>query len=145
MNTKNLLIASVIGAVVTTVLSNIPLLICLLCLPLWSGPLLATWIYKRQNGTMVMNQALSAGTLSGVFASVLGFIIGLTIGPAASATMLTQLQQYLPAGNVPPVTSGPSISLLLVGVVFTIIFGVVGGLIGGALFKDKPASTAPLP
>ncbi len=43
MNTKNILIASAIGAVVTVAVSAIPGLACLLCLPYWGGPLLATW------------------------------------------------------------------------------------------------------
>ncbi len=143
MNTKNLLIASAIGAVVTTALANIPiisLLNCLICLPFWGGPLLATWIYKRQNGTMTMNHAIGVGTVSGVFAGVLGFILNLAIGPAASAAFTEALQRFTPSANVPVATSTP-VLFLLVGVVVTIIFGVIGGLIGGAIFKDKPATT----
>jgi hypothetical protein len=148
MNTKNLLIASAIGAVVTTALANIPiisLLNCLVCLPFWGGPLLATWIYKNQTGTMTMNHAIGVGTVSGLFAGVLGFILNLVVGPATSAAFASQLQQYMPAGSVPPemFSAGTSVLFLLVGVVITILFGVIGGLIGGAIFKDKPAATPP--
>src|SRR5512146_2594178 len=127
MNTKNLLIASAIGAVVTTALANIPvisLLNCVVCLPFWGGPLLATWYYKRQTGTMPMNHAVGVGTVSGVFASVLGVIWNLVMGPA-SAAMVNQLQQYLPSGSVPiDVNAGTPVLFLLVGVLFTIFFGV---------------------
>src|SRR5512141_2798136 len=100
MNTKNLLIASAIGAVVTTVLAIIPLLSCVVCIPFWGGPLLATWIYKRQNGTLPMNHAIGVGTVTGVFAGVFGFIFNLVAGPAASAA-ISQLQQFIPAGSMP--------------------------------------------
>ncbi len=147
MNTKNLLIASAIGAVVTTALANIPiisLLNCVVCLPFWGGPLLATWIYKNQNGTMPMNHAIGVGTVSGVLAAILGFILNLVMGPA-SAAMVNQLQQYLPSGSVPidAANTGTPILFLLIGVVFTIVFGVIGGLIGGSIFKDKVAPPTP--
>ena len=148
MNTKNLLIASVIGAVATTVLVSIPfvnLLVCVVCLPLWGGPLLATWIYKRQNGTMPMNHAITVGIVTGVLAGVLGFIVSLVLGPVTTAAMTNLLQQYMPSGGVPldAANSAPSIGALLIGVVFDIIFGLVGGLIGGSLFKDKTTPLAP--
>ncbi len=149
MNTKNLLIASAIGAVVTAALATIPgvnFLICVVCLPFWGGPLLAAWIYKNQSGTMTMNQAIGVGALTGFFAGVLAGIISLTLGPAASAAMLKMLQQYAPAGSVPPtaLSGGVSFLSLLGGVAIDTIFGVIGGLIGGAIFKDKtsvPTST----
>ena len=149
MNTKNLLIASAIGAVVTAALATIPgvnLLVCVVCLPFWGGPLLAAWIYKRQNGTMTMNQAIGVGALTGLFAGVLAFIINLAVGPAASAALVNLLKQYMPAGSAPlvPVSTGSaSVLSLLVGVLVDVVFGVIGGLIGGALFKDKPAATPP--
>ncbi len=149
MNTKNLLIASAVGAVVTAALATIPgvnLLICVVCLPFWGGPLLAAWIYKRQNGTMTMNEAIGVGALTGFFAAVIAFIINLAIGPAASAAMLRLLEQYMPSGGVPldAVNTGPSVFSLLIGILIDVVFGVIGGLIGGSIFKDKtttPTST----
>ncbi len=148
MNTKNLLIASAIGALVTTVVVSIPFvnfLVCLVCLPLWGGPLLATWIYKRQNGTMPMNHAIAVGVVAGVFAAILSFLVGLVVGPATSAALMNLLQQYMPAGSAPisPVSASPTLGSLFFGVLLDAIFGLIGGLIGGAIFKDKVAPPVP--
>jgi len=141
MNTKNLLIACLIGAVVTAFFANVPLLNlvnCLFCLPLWGGPLLATWIYKRQTGTMEMSHAISVGVLTGVFAGLVGILVGL-IGMAGTSGLINQLSQYLPENSIPPslMTGGAVLSVSLVGLLTSIIFGLIGGLLGGAFFKDK--------
>lgn len=148
MNTKNLLIASGIGALVTTIVVSIPVvnfLICLVCLPLWGGPLLATWIYKRQNGMMPMNHALAVGVAAGVFAAVLSFLVSLALGPVTSAALLTLLEQYMPSGSAPigPVNTTPTVGSLVFGVLVNAVFGLIGGLIGGSLFKDKAVPPAP--
>ncbi len=148
MNTKNLLIASAIGAVVTTVIVSIPFvnfLVCLVCLPLWGGPLLATWIYKRQNGTMPMNHAIAVGVVAGLFAAILSYLVGLVVGPATSAALLNLLQQYLPSGGAPigPVSASASLGSLFISIVLNAIFGLIGGLIGGSLLKDKVAPPMP--
>jgi len=141
MNTRNLIIASLIGAVVTTALANIPvinLLNCLVCLPFWGGPLLAAWYYKRQTGAMTMNHAVSVGTLAGLFAGIFGFLLSL-VGMAGASGLADQVNQYLPADSIPPelLTGSMSILFTLMGVLTNIIFGVIGGLIAGAVFKEK--------
>jgi hypothetical protein len=148
MNTKNLLIASAVGALVTTAVVSIPFvnfLVCLVCLPLWGGPLLATWIYKRQNGTMPMNHAIAVGVVAGVFAAILSYLVGLVAGPATSAALMNLVQQYLPAGSAPigPVNATPTLGSLALGIVLDAIFGLIGGLIGGSLFKDKVMPPVP--
>ncbi len=145
MNTKNLLIASLIGAVVTTALANIPfvnLLNCLLCLPFWGGPLLAAWYYNRQTGAMTMNHAISVGALTGLFAGIFGFLLSF-VGLAGASGLANQLGQYLPADSVPPdILSGPmSFLFTCAGVLTNIVFGVIGGLIAGAIFKQKPTTS----
>jgi hypothetical protein len=145
MNTKNLLIASLIGAVVTTALANIPfvnLLNCLLCLPFWGGPLLAAWFYKRQTGTMTMNHAISVGALAGLFAGILGFLLSF-VGMAGASGLANQIGQYLPSDSIPPdILTGPASFLFTcAGVLTNIVFGVIGGLIAGAIFKQKSPTT----
>jgi hypothetical protein len=144
MNTKNLLIASLIGAVVTTFFANVPVLNmvnCLVCLPFWGGPLLATWFYKRQTGTMSLNQAIGVGVLAGVFAGVLGFMLSL-IGMAGASGLVNQLQQFMPDQDIPPMLiGGAALGFTLMGVITNIVFGLIGGLIGGAFFKDKAPVT----
>ena len=63
MNTKNLLIAALVGGIVTEILTNVPivnLLTCVLCVSFWIGPLLSVWLYRRMQGEVTMNQALLA-------------------------------------------------------------------------------------
>jgi len=144
MNTKNLLIASLIGAAVTAFFANVPLLNlvnCLVCLPFWGGPLLATWFYKRQTGTMSLSQAVGVGVLAGVFAGLFGFLLSL-IGMAGASGLVNQLRQYMPAENIPPLfTGGAALSIALFGVINSVVFGLIGGLLGGAFFKDKVPGT----
>jgi hypothetical protein len=145
MNTKNLFIASLIGALVTTALANIPivnLLNCLLCLPFWSGPLLAVWYYKRQTGAVSMNHAISVGALTGLFGGVLGFLLSL-VGMAGASGLVNQMGKYLPAESIPPeLLAGPTAFLFtFAGVLTNIVFGVIGGLIAGAIFKEKPSTS----
>ena len=144
MNTKNLLIASLIGAVVTTFFANVPLLNlvnCLVCLPFWGGPLLAAWFYKRQTGTMSLSQAVGVGVLAGVFAGLLGFLLSL-IGMAGASGVVNQLRQYMPAEDIPPLfTGGAALAFTMMGVLTNIVFGLIGGLLGGAFFKDKTPAT----
>ena len=147
MNTKNLLIASLIGAVVTTFFANVPLVNlvnCLVCLPFWGGPLLATWIYKRQTGTMSLNQAISVGVLAGAFAGLLGFLLSL-IGMAGASGLVNQLSLYLPQEEAPSLFTGATaLMFTLMGAITNIVFGLVGGMIGAAIWQDKvSAATAP--
>ena len=148
MNTKNLWIAALIGAVVTTFFANFPVINfinCLVCLPFWGGPLLAVWFYKRQSGTMTMNQAIYVGLLTGFLAGALGFLFSL-IGMAGSAGLVNLLNQYMPPDQIPVwLTGGTALLFTLTGVITNIVFGLIGGLIGGAIWQDKvPAvTTAP--
>jgi hypothetical protein len=143
MNTKNLIIASVIGGLVTAFLAYVPiisLLNCVLCLPFWAGPILGTWYYKRETGTMPMNHALTVGAVSGVIAGVIGLIVSILF--TDTAALAQQLNQILPEGSLPPELAAGGASVLsgLLGIVFAIIFGAIGGAIGGAIFKDKPTT-----
>ena len=68
MNIVSLLIASLIGAVATTALSNVPylnLVNCLLCAGFWTGAILATWVYKRMTGSLTLRQSIVVGSLTG--------------------------------------------------------------------------------
>jgi hypothetical protein len=145
MNTKHLWIASLIGAVVTTFFANFPIINfvnCLVCLPFWGGPLLAVWFYKRQSGTMTMNQGIYVGLLTGFLAGVLGFLFSL-VGMAGAAGLMNQLRQYMPPEQVPVLFTGATaLMFTLMGVITNIIFGLIGGMVGGAIWQDKaPAVT----
>ncbi len=148
MNTKNLWIAALIGAVVTTFFANFPIINfvnCLICLPFWGGPLLAVWFYKRQTGTMNMNHAIYVGLLTGFLAGVLGFLFSF-VGMAGAAGLVRLLNQYMPPEEIPVwLTGATALMFTLMGVITNIIFGLIGGLIGGAIWQDKASVVTTTP
>lgn len=141
MNSRNLLIASLVGGIASTILSNVPILNfvnCLLCLGFWGGPLLAVWLYKRQAGSMTIGQGVAVGLAAGAWAGVFGF--GLSrIGLAGAEALVRSYAPYLPPGSGIEgfQRGGSSLLFDLVGVGFNILFGAIGGLLGGAIFKSK--------
>ncbi|MFT3895204.1 MAG: hypothetical protein QM730_26560 [Anaerolineales bacterium] len=137
MNTKHLLIASLIGAVITTTFSNAPilnLLNCLVCFPFWSGPLFAAWYYMRRAGRITMEDAITVGAVTGLFAGFLGFL-----WVAGGLGLVSQVKQYLPAGVMPVELWMGSTSALftLTSVVIHAIFGAAGGALAGAIFNKR--------
>jgi hypothetical protein len=143
MNTRNLLIASLIGGVISTALSNIPvinLVNCLVCAGFWVGPLFAVWFYKRQSGTITLSQGIITGILAGVVAGVLGFLLSL-LGRAGIEPLIRSYSRFMPPDakfELPP-PGLASIMFNFVGVIVNIVFGAIGGLIGGLIFKPKTA------
>jgi len=147
MNAKNLLIAALVGGVVTEVLTNVPiisLLGCILCLSFWVGPLLAVWLYRRLQGEVTLGQATGIGALAGVIAGVIGFILSFA-HLSGMSSFVNGLRPFLSAQDMQGVEtalSGPMlIGFNLVGVLVTILFGAIGGLIGGAIFKKRAQQT----
>jgi len=145
MNTKNLIIYSLIGGLVSTALSNIPIINfinCLLCAGFWAGPLLAVFLYKRQTGTVTLGQSVVIGLIAGVWAGLFGFILSL-VGFAGGEALMRSYQQYLPADAELPVPpeGGLSILINLAGVAVNILFGGIGGLVGGAIFRTKSVAS----
>ena len=149
MNTKNLLLAGLIGGLISTALSNIPIINfvnCLLCAGFWAGALFAVWFYKRQTGSVTLGQGVVIGLVAGAFHGVFGFILGL-VGLAGSQALMQSYAKYLPpeANIETPPPGIASVLFDLAGVVVDLIFGAIGGLVGGLIFKPKtpPPAVAP--
>jgi hypothetical protein len=146
MNTKQLLITSLVGGVVSTLLSNIPvinLINCLLCAGFWIGPLLAVWMYRRQVGSLTLGQGVLIGTLAGVWAGVFGFALSL-FGLAGAAALMRTYSQFLPQDSGIDLGGAAfSVLLNLFGVGFNVLFGAIGGLLGGAIFRTPATPAAP--
>jgi hypothetical protein len=144
MNTKTLLIATLIGGVTSTLLANVPfvsLVNCLLCAGFWGSAVLAVWLYKRLEGSVTMAQGLGIGALAGVWAGLLGFLLSF-VGLTGAAGLLNSFGPFLPAAALPDlgrdVPAWSAMAFTLTGVVVDVAFGAIGGLIGGALFKNTP-------
>ena len=142
MNTKNLWIATLSGAVLTTLVSNLPLIgfvNCLLCAGFWGSAIFAVWLYRRLNGTLTVGQGVRIGALTGLLAGVLGLFLSL-VGLAGAQGFLNGARQFLPADatqgmNDIPAWGGWIFNLL--GVIFNVGFGAMGGWIGGAILDPN--------
>jgi len=147
MNTKNLLIASLVGGLAITILANVPILNfvnCLLCAGFWGGAILAVWLYKRQTGSITLGQATAVGTLAGVFAGLIGFLLSFT-GLTGAQALLDSYAQFAPAdaAAMEPLAGVGAIAFNFLGLLTNIVFGAIGGLIGGAIFKTRTPPTPP--
>ena len=145
MNTKNILITGLVGAVITLALTNIPfvnLINCVICAGFWLGPLFAVWMYKRMTGTLSTKEAVWVGVTSGLIAGIIGFLLSFA-GLAGAAAMINQVNAISSSAEQIDLSGIEgaigNVVLTLIGVIFDIIVGAIGGLIGGAIFKDKPA------
>ena len=141
MNTRNLLIASLVGGIASTLLSNVPILDlvnCLLCAGFWGGPLLAVWLCISGRPGQSRWARPSPSEPWGIWAGVFGFAVSLA-GLAGVAALMKSHAPFLPPeAGVGTVPSGPaSVLINLVGVGVNIVFGAIGGLLGGAIFKTK--------
>ena len=151
MNTKNLIIASLIGGLISIILSNVPILNfinCIFCAGFWLGPLFAVWFYKRQSGSVTLGQGAGIGALAGVWAGVFGLILAI-FNFAGFGALIQSVSQFLPpdAVDIDPALFGGALGWLFnfVGVGFDIVIGTIGGLIGGAIWKTKTPAPPPAP
>jgi len=147
MNTKNILITGLVGAVITLGLTNIPfvsLVNCVVCAGFWLGPLFSVWLYKRMTGTISNKEGIWIGVTAGAIAGVIGFLLNF-VGAAGATGIINQMNALLPQQDQIDLTGlgGEVFGWLftLVGVVFDIIVGAIAGFIGAAIFKNKPQAT----
>lgn len=146
MNTKNLWIASLSGAAVSLLATNLPyigLINCLLCAGFWGSAIFAVWLYRRLNGMLTIGDAVRVGALSGLLAGVIGFALSF-VGLAGIQALTSSFVQTLPPdvigdmGEIPAVVAS---GMNLMGVVIEVIFGVIGGWIGGIIFHTDRVSS----
>ena len=140
MNEKNLWTACLSGAVLTTLVSNVPFLdmINVLCFAgFWGGAIFTVWLYRRLNGTLVAGQSVRIGLLTGLFAGILGFALSF-LGVSGLQGLMNELGED--AESIP---AWGAVIFNLFGVLFNIVFGVIGGWVGGLLFRtDRRQATS---
>jgi hypothetical protein len=143
MNTKNLLIASLIGGLVSLVLVNTPfvnLINLLICAGFWIGPILAVWLYRRLSGILTLREALITGLLAGAWHALFGLLLS-PLGVAGAGGMLSELRPFMSAQDLPDLetalTGVGGMAFNLVGMLIDMAFGLIGGLIGGAIFRSR--------
>jgi hypothetical protein len=140
MNTKHLLIASLTGGLISTVLVNTPFvnwINLLICAGFWIGPIVAVWLYRRQEGVVALNQAMLIGILTGMWHGVFGVLLS-PLGLAGAGGVLNGLSQVVPTQDLLPALTGiGGLMFNLVGIVVDMVFGFVGGMVGGAIFGAR--------
>lgn len=132
MNEKNLWTACLSGAVLTTLVSNVPFvdMVNVLCFAgFWGGAIFAVWLYRRLNGTLLSGQSVRIGLLTGVLAGSLGFALSF-LGMSGLQGLMNELGED--AQSIPV---WGAVVFNLFGVLFNVGFGMVGGWLGGLLFR----------
>ena len=145
MNTKDLWIASLSGAALTTLVSNLPfigIVNCLLCAGFWGSAIFAVWLYRRLSGALTVRQGVNVGALTGLCAGLLGFALSF-VGLSGAQGFFNSYSHLLPGDALQGMDAIPAWGAMVfnfIGVVFNLIFGAVGGWIGGAIFKTASRS-----
>ena len=142
MNIRNLWIASLSGAALSLLVSNLPLIgfvNCFLCAGFWGSAIFAVWLYRRLSGSLTIRQGVNTGALTGLLAGVLGFLLSFA-GLAGAQGFLNGARQFLPADatqgmNAIPAWGGYIFNFL--GVLFNVGFGALGGWIGAVIFDPN--------
>ncbi|RPI21027.1 MAG: hypothetical protein EHM70_25720 [Chloroflexota bacterium] len=142
MNNKNLWIAALSGAVLTTLVSNLPFidLVNFLCFAgFWGSAIFTVWLYRRISGTLTIGDSVRLGALTGLCAGVLGFALSF-VGLAGYQGTANELAMILPPESMQEIENVSAWGILafnLVGVSFNILFGTIGGWIGGMIFRTR--------
>ena len=145
MNIRNLLIASLMGGLISLVLVNTPflnLINLLACIGFWAGPIAAVWLYRRLSGELTLGEAAVIGMLAGAWHGLIGVLLS-PLGLAGVQGLLQTAQIVVPAADtadLEPALSGLGTVLFnLIGVLFDVVFGLLGGMVGGLLFGRRRA------
>ncbi len=145
MNTKNLWIASLSGAALSLLVSNLPIISfvnCLLCAGFWGSAIFAVWLYQRLGSTLTIRQGVGIGVLTGILAGLVGFLLSFA-GLAGAQGFLNSARQFLPADATQGINDIPAWGAYifnLFGVVFDVVFGALGGWIGAVIFDPNRKS-----
>jgi hypothetical protein len=140
MNTKNLWIASLSGAALSLLVTNLPYIgfvNCLFCAGFWGSAIFAVWLYRRLGGTLTVGEGIRVGALSGLLAGVIGFLLSF-VNLAGIQSLLSGFEQVLPPdvmGDVQNIPDWVGTIINLLGVLMEVFFGIVGGWIGSAFFR----------
>lgn len=143
MNTKHLLIASLTGGLLSTVLVNTPFvnwINLLICAGFWIGPIVAVWLYRRLDGSLTLRQALLTGILAGAWHGLFGLLLS-PLGLAGAGGLLKEVQPFVSAQDWSEVetnlTGIGGMMFNLFGVAVDLVFGFLGGLIGNVIFGAR--------
>ena len=139
MNFKSIGIASLIGGIFMAVLSRIPIINlgnCLFCGWLWSGGILAVWVYNNQEG-LGSEVSVGEGALIGAAAGVVGAVLGSLINIVTGGTLISSFTGYSEAFASFVASAFFSVIGFCLNIFIYPFFSTIGGVIGGVLFKSQ--------
>ena len=144
MNTRNFWIAVLSGAVLTTLVSNLPFIgfiNCLLFAGFWGSAIFAVWLYRRLGGSVTVSAGLRIGALTGLFAGLFGFALSF-LDLAGLQGLVAGIERFIPADAAKgeEIPAWGAMAFNLAGVLMNLLFGTIGGWIGAALFRPKQGS-----
>lgn len=156
MNTRSFFLASGIAGVLMALFSTLPFISvanCCLCLWLWTGGILAVFLYRRLanvSGSLTVSQGLLLGLVAGVISALLGAIIEALVGPYSWGVIndlvsrIGGLQDSI--GPILEMTGagggGFSFVTLIMNLLIYSFFGMIGGMLGTVIFKGKKEAVA---
>jgi ABC-type sugar transport system permease subunit len=147
MNARNLWIAALSGAALTTLISNLPYLGFVNCLAFagfWGSAIFGVWLYQRLSGPVTTREGTRLGALTGLLAGGLGFALSF-VGLAGMQGLMNNTENLLPPEALQGADSIPAwgaIVFNLVGVVFNVVFGTIGGWMGAVILnRSRKAAT----
>src|SRR5512136_1838204 len=109
MNVKNFWIASLSGAALSLLATNLPIVgfvNCLLCAGFWGSAIFAVWLYRRLSGTVTLGEGIRIGTLSGLLAGAIGVLLSFT-GLTGMQALLSGFERTLPPGTLGDIPAIP--------------------------------------
>ena len=141
MNTKSMWISVLSGAVLTTLVSNLPFIgfVNILCFAgFWASAIFAVWLYRRLSGVVTVRDGLRIGLLTGLIAGLLGFALSF-LNLAGLQGLVASIEQFIPADAAKgeELPAWGAIVFNLAGVLMNLLFGTIGGWIGGTIFQPK--------
>lgn len=156
MNTRALLISTGIAGVLMALFSTLPFISvanCCLCLWLWTGGILAVFLYRRFagiQGSITVSQGVLIGLLAGVISAILGAIFEAIFGPI-SWRIINNLINSVGGmedslGSITGLfgqAKGFSFVTLGLNLIIYSIFGLIGGLLGAVIFKGSKTAEQP--
>jgi len=140
MNAKNFWIASLSGAALSLLATNLPIvgfINCLLCAGFWGSAIFAVWLYRRLSGRLTVGESIRVGALSGLLAGLIGVLLSFT-GLTGIQGLLSDLENTLPPealGDIQALPDWGGTVINLLGALMEVVFGIIGGWIGGAIFR----------
>ncbi len=152
MNTRSVLLSTLIAGAAIALFGNLPLLNivnCALCAWVWIGGALSVILYRRfEGGKAVLSagQGAGLGALSGFIGAVIGIFVFILTSSLSLPVMNALAQALQVEGDIPLPTSGllgnlgAAFGFFIADAILYPLFGALGALIATNLTRETKAA-----